>query len=429
MRDLSAMLQPTTADHLVPILDLIRFSYANTRPEIARVTGLGRTVVTQRVTELMESGLVTEGTPGQSTGGRPSRSLAFNARSGAFLVAELGATAINAAITNLAGDIVERRHADIDIAAGPDVVLGVVERIFDSLIEAHPRPGVWGIGVGLPGPVEFAIGSPTSPPIMPGWDRYPVRVRLSSRFNAPTWIDNDVNMLAIGELRRGLAVGVEDAIFVKVGTGIGAGLISSGSLHRGAQGAAGDIGHVRVMESTSQVCRCGKIGCLEALAGGQAIARQALDAARSGSSPYLAQLLADRDTITARDVANGASHGDLVANEILSQAGRLIGQMIAAMVNFYNPSLVIIGGGVANAGDMFLASIRQSVYERSLPLATRDLSIARSGLGDLAGIYGAAALVGDQILSRQLVPHWISRGSTLGLPELPLLVGQDAPVT
>jgi glucokinase-like ROK family protein len=423
MRDLTAMLQSTTADHLVPILDLIRFGEANTRPEIARVTGLGRTVVTQRVTDLLDSGLVIEGVPGESTGGRPSRSLAFNARLGALLVAELGATAINAAITNLNGDIIERRHADIDIAAGPDVVLGVVERIFDSLIEAHPRPGVWGIGVGLPGPVEFSIGSPTSPPIMPGWDRYPVRVRLSSRFHAPTWIDNDVNVLALGELRRGIAASVDDAIFVKIGTGIGAGLISSGRLHRGAQGAAGDIGHVRVLESTSQVCRCGKVGCLEALAGGQAIARQGAEAARDGSSPFLAQRLASDQVITARDVANGAVHGDLVANEILSQAGRLIGQMIAALVNFYNPSLVIIGGGVANAGDMFLASIRQSVYERSLPLATRDLRISRSELGDLAGIYGAASLVTDEILSPRLLPHWIERGRTAGLPELPLLAG------
>ena len=190
---------------------------------------------------------------------------------------------------------------------------------------------------------------------MPGWDRYPVRVRLSSRYHAPTWIDNDVNMLALGELRRGIAVGVEDAIFIKIGTGIGAGLISEGYLHRGAQGAAGDIGHVRVTESTTEVCRCGKVGCLEAMAGGQAIARQGQAAAASGASPFLAELLAAGRPITARDVAAAAARGDLVANEILSESGRLVGQTIAAMVNFFNPSLVIIGGGVANSGDRFLA--------------------------------------------------------------------------
>jgi predicted NBD/HSP70 family sugar kinase len=157
------------------------------------------------------------------------------------------------------------------------------------------------------------------------------------------------------------------------------------------------------------------------LAGGQAIARQGLAAARAGDSAYLAELLAAGQAITSRDVATAAGRGDLVANQILSESGRLVGHTIAAMVNFFNPALVIIGGGVANSGDRFLASIRQSIYERSLPLATRDLRVPRSELGDVAGIYGAAALVADQILSRQLLPHWIERGSTAGLPELPLL--------
>jgi glucokinase-like ROK family protein len=421
MRKPPAMIHSTTADHLVPILDLIRFGQANTRPEIARLTGLGRTVVTQRVADLIDAGLVLDAALAESTGGRPSRSLALNVDHGRLLVAELGATAVNAALTNLAGDIVDRRHEDIDIADGPEIVLGALESIFDGLIAANPQPDIWGIGVGLPGPVEFSNGSPTSPPIMPGWDRYPVRVRLSSRYHAPTWIDNDVNMLALGELRRGIAVGVEDAIFVKIGTGIGAGIISQGHLHRGAQGAAGDIGHVRVTESTAEVCRCGKVGCLEAVAGGQAIARQGLAAARAGDSAYLAEMLARGQAITSRDVATAAGRGDLVANQILSESGRLVGHTIAAMVNFFNPALVIIGGGVANSGDRFLASIRQSIYERSLPLATRDLRVPRSELGDVAGIYGAAALVADQIMSRQLLPHWIERGSTAGLPELPLL--------
>lgn len=412
----------TTADHLVPILDLVRFGQANTRSDIARVTGLGRAVVTQRVADLIEAGLLIDGSRAESTGGRPSRSLAFNSGLGSLLVAELGATSVHAAITDLGGDIIERRQEEIDISAGPDVVLAALETIFDALVRAHPSPDVWGLAVGLPGPVEFRTGSPTSPPIMPGWDRYPVRVRLSARYHAPTWIDNDVNLLALGELRRGLAVGVDDAIFIKIGTGIGAGLISDGHVHRGAQGAAGDIGHVRVSETTSEVCRCGKVGCLEAMAGGQAIARQGLAAAQSGSSAVLAEMLAE-GPITARDVSSAAARGDLVANEILTEAGRLVGQTVAAMVNFFNPSLVIIGGGVANSGDRFLASIRQSIYERSLPLATRDLRVPRSEQGDLAGVYGAAALASDQILSRRLLPHWIERGSTAGLTELPLLAG------
>lgn len=363
--------------------------------------------------------MVEEGPSGESTGGRPSRTLHFRARAGSLLVAELGATSINAAITDLAGGIIEQVDADMDIADGPDVVLAEVERHFGAFAKRHRKPGIWGIGLGVPGPVEFSLGTPTSPPIMPGWDRYPVRQRLSSRFRAPTWVDNDVNVLALGELRRGLAMGVDDAIFVKVGTGIGAGLISDGHLHRGAQGAAGDIGHVSVGEHANDVCRCGKLGCLEAVAGGQAIGRRGMAAARDGSSPFLARILAEHGTVTARDVAAATTRGDLLAHDVLNGAGQQIGRMIAALVNFYNPSLVVIGGGVANAGDQFLASIRQAIYERSLPLATRDLRIVRSELGDLAGVYGAAALVSDQLLSSDLLPQWIDRASPIDMPSLP----------
>ncbi len=411
----------TTADHLVPVLDLIRFRQANTRPALGEVTGLGRTVVAQRVADLLDAGLITEGSPSRSTGGRPSRSLEFNGSVGALLVAELGATGLHAALTTLGGDILEQDGAGIDIADGPDAVLSRVEEMFDALLDRRPGTPVWGVGIGLPGPVEFRVGMPTSPPIMPGWDRYPVRIRISQRFDAPTWIDNDVNMLAIGELRRGLAVTARDAIVIKIGTGIGAGLISDGRLHRGAQGAAGDIGHVSVADNGDQICRCGKVGCLEALAGGQAIAVQGLSAAVRGDSPFLARLVDEGQSISAQDVATAALHGDRAANAIMSNSGRLIGETIAAMVNFYNPSLVIIGGGVAKSGDAFLATIRQAVFERSLPLATRDLRISRSELGELAGVYGAAALVTDQLLSPQLLPHWIERQHTAGMPELPLL--------
>ena len=419
------MAQASTTDLLVTILDLIRFRKATTRPELSRVTGLGRAIIAQRVSELIDAGLVIDDHTQESTGGRPSRMLALNSSAGSLLSVEFGATDVTVALTDLNGSIIESAAQDLDIAEGPDVVLSAAESIMDEVLKRHPSTALWGIGVGLPGPVEFSLGTPISPPIMPGWDRYPVRMRLSARYSAPTWIDNDVNILAIGEARRGLAQGIEDAIFVKIGTGIGAGLISDGQIHRGAQGAAGDIGHVRVGTATKQACRCGKVGCLEALAGGFAIGNQGLAAARDGSSHILASILADTGTITARSVAEAASRGDLVANEILGNAGRLIGETLAILINFFNPSLIIIGGEVSNSGDMFLAAIRQSIYERSLPLATRDLRITRSSLGKVAGIYGASALVADAIFSRELLPHWLDRGNTVGLPELPLLASTN----
>ncbi len=235
---------------------------------------------------------------------------------------------------------------------------------------------------------------------MPGWDCYPVGQRLSRHPQAPAWVDNDVNLMALGELRAGLARDQTDVVYIKIGSGIGAGLISAGQLHRGAQGAAGDVGHVAVADDTSVICRCGNTGCLEAIAGGAAIARDAAAAARGGRSTFLAGRLTEREAITVRDVIEAAGHGDIVAVELLNRSGNLVGRMLAALVSFYNPSLVIIGGGVAAAGDMFLATIRQSVYRRSLPLATRDLLVVRSSNIETIGLLGAAFVVLDELFSR-----------------------------
>lgn len=166
------------------------------------------------------------------------------------------------------------------------------------------------------------------------------------------------------------------------------------------------------------VCRCGHIGCLEALAGGAALAREGTAAARSGRSPYLADLLATGRTIEAVDVGRGASHGDPASVELLRQSGRLVGDTLARIVNFYNPALIVIGGGVAAAGDMWLATIRASIYRRSLPLATRDLQITRSPLDHRAGLVGGAFMVVDELFSRERLGRWIGLGSPVGRPDL-----------
>jgi glucokinase-like ROK family protein len=292
--------------------------------------------------------------------------------------------------------------------------------MFSATVTARTAgaPPIWGIGVSVPGPVEFATGRPIAPPIMPGWDGYPVRERLAATFDVPVWVDNDVNLMALGELRSGLAQGERDVVYIKIGTGIGAGLVSGGRLHRGAEGCAGDVGHVAVVDDTSIVCRCGKNGCLEALAGGAALARDATAAAVAGHSPYLAELLSGGRRPDARDVSHAAQHGDPFSVDLLTRSGQLVGAMLATLVNFYNPSLVIIGGRVAASGDLLLAAVREAVYRRSLPLATRNLRIMRSPLADRAGLIGASAMVVDELLSQQLLARWIHHGSPVGQPEL-----------
>lgn len=409
-------------DTLVTVLDLVRFRHARTRPELARRSGLGRTVVTQRLRQLVDSGLVAEGALGPSTGGRAPRELRFRADAGTVLAAEIGATSLAVGLTDLVGELHDLREEPWDVACGPDRTLARVEALFDELLAAHGPHPVWGVGIGVPGPVEFSSGRPVAPPIMPGWDGYPVRDRLAARYDAPVWVDNEVNTMALGELRVGLGRGASDLVYVKIGTGIGAGLVSGGRLHRGAQGCAGDIGHVAlagaVPGAAERVCRCGNIGCLEALAGGAALAREATETARSGRSPALAARLAEAGSLDASDVVRAAGAGDATAVEMLQRAGRLVGETLAALVNFFNPSTVLLGGGVGTSGDLLLAAVRQAVYRRSLPLATRDLRIVRSELGDRAGVVGAAAMVLDELFSRERLGRWVQAGTPAGRPEL-----------
>ena len=399
-------------DALVSILDEIRQARSRSRAELVTRTGLSRGVVAQRVAELIELGLVVDDELGPSTGGRPPRQMSFRADAGHVLVADLGATSIDVAVTDLDGRILGHRDEPADIAAGPEACLQRVDELFAELTAAtRDLPGrLWGIGIGVPGPVEFRSGRPVSPPIMPGWDDYPVRERFVARYSAPVWVDNDVNVLALGEWRAGIAVGHDNVIVVKIGTGIGAGIISNGRIHRGAQGSAGDVGHIQVVDDTSIICRCGNVGCLEALAGGAAIGRDGEAAALEGRSERLVAALDQHGRVTAADVARAASFGDPVSVALLQSAGRRVGLMLASVVNLFNPSLVVVGGGVAQSGDQLLAAIRETVYRRSLPLATRELIIHRSSLGALAGVIGASSMVVEQLFSREALARLVSLG-------------------
>jgi len=391
---------------LAAILDYVRTHGSSTRTELASATGMSRAVVVQRVGELVERGLLESGEIGPSTGGRAPRTVRFRSDAGHLLVADLGATSVDVAVLDLSCAVLAHASEPADIARGPDEVLGRAEAMLqECLAEADELPGsLLGIGIGVPGPVEFESGRPVAPPIMPGWDLYDVRGRFAS-YGVPVWVDNDVNIMALAEIRAGVARGHENVVFIKVGTGIGAGIVVRGMLHRGAQGCAGDVGHIQVTDDENVICRCGNVGCLEALAGGAALGRDGEALARDGRSTHLAKVLEEEGSVQAADVALAASHGDAAAIELITNAGRLIGSTLAGIVNFFNPSLVVIGGGVAGSGDLLLATIRESVYRRSLPLATRDLLVTRSSLRELAGVTGAAAMVTDELFAPPRLVH------------------------
>jgi predicted NBD/HSP70 family sugar kinase len=248
---------------------------------------------------------------------------------------------------------------------------------------------VVGIGIGVPGPVEHSTGRPANPPIMPGWHEFDIPAHLSRQFPVPVLVDNDVNVMALGEHVTAWP-DEEHLLYVKVATCIGAGIISNRRLTRGARGTAGDLGHVRVADaSETVVCRCGNIGCLEAVAAGPAVAARLR--------------AAGLDISSSQDVVDAVLHGDVTAIQEVREAGRSIGSVLATCVSLLNPSVIVIGGALAAAGEHLLAGVREVVYRRSLPLATRSLRIVRSALDDRAGVIGAAVMVIETVLAPDAV--------------------------
>ncbi|MGN6445240.1 ROK family protein [Amnibacterium sp.] len=388
---------------LLRIVNLVRTGEAQTRPEIGRLTGLGRGVVAQRVETAIEMGFIEDGEFGPSSGGRAPRTLRFRADRGAIVVCALGALHIRVGLARLDGEIIASDHRLWDIAEGPEATLDVTLAMVDDLLERGDAPEVWAVAVGVPGPVDFEHGVPVAPPIMPGWNGYDVRGRFEDHLGAPTWVDNDANLLALAErARRG--DGGLDLIYCKVGTGIGAGLLTRGRIHRGANGAAGDLGHVRLPGSSAR-CRCGKRGCLEAEAGGWAIVRDAESAVAAGAEGVLSSLGA----LTPEAVAIAANHGDALAISLVERSARRVGETLASLVNLFNPSTIVIGGAVSAAGETFLAQVRQRVYELSLPLATRDLVITRSHGDEREPLRGGAQLAIEELFEATF-PRWFAAG-------------------
>jgi len=392
---------------LLRIVNMVRVGEATTRPEIGRLTGLGRGVVTQRVDQAIEMGYLADGEFGPSSGGRAPRTLRFRSERGRIVVCALGALHIHVGVSGLEGDVQDQTHRAWDIARGPAETIDTAIAMVDELIARTPGAPVWGIAVGVPGPVDFETGSPVAPPIMPGWNGFDVRARFEQAYEAPVWVDNDVNLLAFGERARRRDQHL-DLIYCKVGSGIGAGLLSQGRVHRGANGAAGDIGHVRVAGSEAQ-CRCGKTGCLEAVAGGWALVRDAEKAIADGSAGYLAQRAAEGRAITPEEIALAAKDGDALAISLVQRSARVMGESIAALVNMFNPATIVIGGAVVGAGEIFLAEIRQRVYELSLPLATRDLAIVPSVNDVREPLRGGTEMVREQLFDVTF-PRWFGDG-------------------
>lgn len=382
----SALGSPVSAGRL---LLLVRRGSATTRRELIRVTGLSRSTVTQRVDALLSAGLLRE-SAGEADGrGRPAGALAFEEGYGHILVTGLRRDRAEFAALDLGGRVLHSREMPITIDDGPEPVLGEVEAQLDELVaEAGIEPAATvALGVGVPGPVDVAVGRVMQPPAMPGWHDYPVRDRLAAHLGVPVFVENDANLMALGEQRvhwpNALAL-----MLVTVDMGIGAGIVVDGRLYRGVDGGAGDIGHIR-MPGHEERCACGATGCLAAVASGAALTRR------------LAGL--GKDVAGVDDIRLLVQQGDADAVSALRTAGQRAGEVLATVVSVLNPEILVLAGGIVHADEHFVTGVREVIYQRSLPRATRNLRVVTTQLGDSAMLVGMAKLVVDEVFAPDAV--------------------------
>lgn len=371
------------------VLALIRAGSARTRSDVAESTGLSRMTVAQRIAALLDARLIREAGAATSSGGRRAAHLEFNAGKSAVVTIAAETTHARVALTDLVGRVLAVEDVPIAVTERPERFLSVISETIAALLEARgvPTSSVCGIGMAVPGPVDPTSGRPSEPPIMPGWDAYPVAEYLTDALGISTvLVENDANAMALGEQATRYP-DCPSLTYVKVSTGIGTGIVINGAIYRGIDGGAGDIGHVRLPDEPDAVCQCGARGCLAAVASGRAVASALTELGVRASS--------------GRDVGALLAAGDADAMRLTQEAGRRLGAVMATVVCLINPSVLVIGGALASAP--LISGIRESLYPLSLPRATRHLDVRLSASGENSVIIGMARLVVDHVFAPDAV--------------------------
>ena len=370
-------------------IDLIRFAGKGvSRTDIAEMLGLTRAGVTIIVNDLLDSGIILETNSRSTPSGRPPVVLELNPEYGFVAAIDMGATHLSVAVADFSARIIQEIEQSFEIDDGPEKCL---KEVTHALQETVKKCGIQikdlsAVGISVPGPVVTDAGMVMAPPIMPGWDRVPIRDTLEKLWKVSVTINNDADLGALGEWAFGAGRGEKNLAFIKVGSGIGAGLIIDQQIYVGSTGSAGEIGHLTI-DKNGPLCACGNYGCLEAFASGKAIEIQAQQLVESGKRTLLTN--SNQTKITVSDVADAARRGDLAAQEIIKRSGTFIGIAIAGLINLINPSIVIIGGGVAQAGDLLTGPIRQEVRERTLRASEHRVRITTAMLGRRSSLIGA----------------------------------------
>ncbi|MFF1398968.1 ROK family protein [Streptomyces sp. NPDC058287] len=393
------------------LLQLIRSGQANTRADLQRATGMSRSTVGLRLDELNRAGWLRQDT-GTSTGGRPSHRLVFDAGHAAVIAVDLETRYARAAVLDLAGTVLAEHTADLDIGDGPDRVLDQLARWFPELLAAAGTPAqrVCGIGLSVPGPVDWETGQVVQPPIMPGWDRFPIRERMQEAYaqhvggcmegaTVPVFVDNDANLMALAEQQTGQP-DCSAFVLIKVSTGIGAGVVINDQIFRGIDGGAGDIGHIRLHDRPDALCMCGSHGCLAAVASGRALARDL------GSLGL--------DVSCGTDVKALLDQGHPDAVRLAREAGRRVGEVLVTVVTLLNPGVLMLAGDLS--GIPFMTGVRELLYQRAMPRTTAHLNVVTSRLGEHAGLIGAAAMVVDVLYAPERADTRLQALATAATP-------------
>ncbi|WP_449476115.1 ROK family transcriptional regulator [Streptomyces abikoensis] len=384
--------------NLERVVRAVRTAGSLTQAEIARTTGLSAATVSNIVRELKEGGTV-EVTP-TSSGGRRARSVSLSGDAGIVVGVDFGHTHLRVAVGNLAQRVLAEDAEPLDVDASAAQGLDRAEHLVRRLIDdAGIDPGkIVGVGLGVPGPIDVETGTLGSTAILPGWAGTNPRDELAARLSVPVHVDNDANLGALGELVWGAGRGAADLAYIKVASGVGAGLVINGQIYRGPGGTAGEIGHITLDES-GPVCRCGNRGCLETFT-----------AAR-----YVLPLLhsAHGADLTVARMVQLAREGDPGCRRVISDVGRHIGSGVANLCNLLNPRRVVLGGDLAPSGELVLAPIRESVSRYAIPSAARQLEVVPGALGGRAEVLGALALVLSEMGDSTLLDGHVPVGAPL----------------
>lgn len=378
------------------ILELIwRHPEGVSRADVARTMDLARSSVSDQVGKLLETDFVEEAGEAPSRGGRPGTLLRFRDEAGVIVGADLGATHVSVALTDLRGRILDWREEPCDVRGDPDAACAILERLVRSVLaDVDPgRTSVLGLGVAVPAPVNPSAPTTFPASVLPAWEGHTGLVDLADRMGLRLFVENDANAGAVAEKWWGNHRDAQHLIFVKVATGIGAGHIIAGRLHRGATGAVGEIGHISI-DPNGALCVCGNRGCVATIVGTPALLEraEALAHERPGS-------VFEEGPVTLDRLIDGALAGDPVCREVLSGAAQHLGTVLAEVLNIMNPSLLVLGGGLMRAGEHILGPVREAVRQRTLVHSAASASIEISSLGKEDVALGAATVVLDRALA------------------------------